>query len=624
MTNVRIIRKHLEMIETILLNNLTEDSPRSAQPPHVNIPLLPHQCAGIESMRKKEIALQVGYRPPLSPQEIVYSKFAFLGDRAGMGKTLMVLGHISQMSTYPLTTPPVLQPNNLHEESTTGLFSVNLEPPTENLFDSLIVVPFSIYRQWYDTIKQSTSLKANFLKTQRDLDKDALLHNLRSSHLTLISNTLLNSFMKTLRLRGISNPKWRRVFYDEADTIKISSGCIHPQADMTWYVSSNYVNLVFADTHYSSYVFRQLPPPYIETLTPILQANVNYHIDHHPSIVFFKTESFLFFANHLKTKHPLKVHLVVMSSDAFIESSVQLPPLLSQIIRCQAPLSHDLVEYTIPQSIKEMLHAGDVKGALRGLGVPLHNSLTIVDAVTEYRKKEIQQLNRTLEIRNRDVPVNPAAVASIVEKIRAIEADILSIRVRLEQVSKEVCAICFDPPNTPVVTPCCSNVFCGTCMLEWMVRTPACPLCRVNIHPNQLANISIDAPIIQAPALPKKIDALLKILHENPTGRFLIFSRFDNPLAEIHETISEHYPSQTLQGNKDIIANQLTEFESGITKILLVNSHMSIAGMNLPTATHVILLHKMGMEEEKHILGRSYRLGRVSPLHYIKLLNERE
>jgi hypothetical protein len=46
--------------------------------------------------------------------------------------------------------------------------------------------------------------------------------------------------------------------------------------------------------------------------------------------------------------------------------------------------------------------------------------------------------------------------------------------------------------------------------------------------------------------------------------------------------------------------------------------------MNIPAATHLILLHKMAAEEEKQILGRAYRLGRTKPLYFIKLLHQRE
>lgn len=591
-----------------LENSLTEQSRRAAQPVHIRTPLLPHQLASIEAMRYKEISFQHGY-PITNTGETLYSSYAQYSDRSGVGKTLATLGHISNMATFPLTNEASAPTPSLTQESSPALFSIIQRNNIDNLFDTLIVVPFAIYRQWQDVITNETNLQANFLKTNRDLEKDNLLQNLRSSHLTLISNTLLAPFMNSLN--GYNNPRWRRVFYDEADTIKISSTCAHPAANMTWYISSHYTHLMLADSHISSYAFRQLSPAYIAGLSPEVRALVDYHIDNHPSIIFFKTTSAQFFSNHLKTKHPLRAHLVVRSSDEFIDASIRVPPVTEEVVRCLAPVSHQLIEYTIPNEVREMLNAGDVKGALQRLGVSQHTPLTLVGAVKEYKEKEIEQLRR-----------NPTPRSE--EKIAAIMLQVQGIQQRLEQVSEDVCAICFESPSAPVLTPCCSKMFCGDCMLKWMMRTLACPLCREEILPKDLKSIG-DISIIQTqPILPRKIHALLKILQDNPNGKFLVFSRFDNPLLEIHETIAEHYPSQNLGGNKDIIARQIAEFETGITKVLLLNSSLSIAGMNLPSATHVILYHKMGMDEERNILSRAQRIGRKTSLHFTKLLYERE
>ena len=156
-----------------------------------------------------------------------------------------------------------------------------------------------------------------------------------------------------------------------------------------------------------------------------------------------------------------------------------------------------------------------------------------------------------------------------------------------------------------------------------MARTLACPLCRTSFHPNQLCAIGAQSiPRSTAPKLPKKNEALLKILEENPEGKFLIFSRYENPLLSLQELLS--YTSATLQGNKDVIAKILNNFEQGKIKVLLLNSKAAAAGINIPSATHVILLHKMIKEEETQILGRAYRIGRTAPLHFIQLLTERE
>ena len=113
MSNVRTIRQNLELLQEIITNSITQDSPKANQPPHINIPLRPHQLATLEAMRTKELAFQTGYQ---TSRETLYSKYAIFGDRAGVGKTLTVLSHISQMSTYPLNDL-VSAPMPLHEDS---------------------------------------------------------------------------------------------------------------------------------------------------------------------------------------------------------------------------------------------------------------------------------------------------------------------------------------------------------------------------------------------------------------------------------------------------------------------------------------------------------------------------
>ena len=124
----------------------------------------------------------------------------------------------------------------------------------------------------------------------------------------------------------------------------------------------------------------------------------------------------------------------------------------------------------------------------------------------------------------------------------------------------------------------------------------------------------------------RKIEALLKLLEDNPTGKFLVFSRYENPLQALQDNLSntDSGGAAILQGNKDVIAHMLGDFESGKIRVLLLNSRNAAAGINIPTATHVVLLHKMVQEEEKQILGRAYRMGRTKPLQFIKLLHERE
>jgi SNF2 family DNA or RNA helicase len=118
---------------------------------------------------------------------------------------------------------------------------------------------------------------------------------------------------------------------------------------------------------------------------------------------------------------------------------------------------------------------------------------------------------------------------------------------------------------------------------------------------------------------------LLRILRENPQGRFLVFSRYDNPFDTLEATMSSMgIVVKQLKGNKDAIASTLKSFEAGTIRCLLLNSRFAGSGLNITSATHVILLHAMTHEEEKQILGRAYRMGRTESLQFVKLLHKDE
>ncbi len=613
----------MQISNQMFTNALTDASPFAEQPVHCQTPLRPHQLAALESMKEKELGFQRGF--PLDGQ-LFFSKVAILGDGIGTGKTLTTLGHISQMATYPLTPESRHPLSNLHPASTSACFSINPTNP-ETTYDSLIVVPHTIYRQWQDAIEEHTSLRAHFLKSQRDLDKDSLLTSLQTSHCTLISNTLLPMFLGSLRAREIVNPVWRRVFYDEADTIRINGNVKIPQANINWLITSTPTNLLFTNEYFMSVILTSLPQDVLDCYHPELRDQIQIYIDNHPNVTFFRMQSWAFFKPLLSSKHPLRGVWVVKSSKAFLNESIHLPPLTQTTIRCQPAAHQDILEYSVPPEVNAMLHAGDIQGALQTLGVSSHSPMTIVDAVTQFHTKEKTRLERLYSFKEQEEYATEAqkqfVLLSLQERIQNLSSQIQDLRRRVEQATKESCSICFEDSKEPVLVPCCSKQFCGKCIISWLSRTTSCPLCRAGILPKQLRYITPN-PTQPRAQLPRKVEVLQKLLQENPDGHFLIFSKFENPLEELQQTLDTNYPSAVLHGNKNSVANMLEDFESGKLRILLIDSKLLAAGINLPTATHLILLHKLPKEEEKQILGRAYRMGRAKPLQFIKLLHQRE
>jgi SNF2 family DNA or RNA helicase len=286
-----------------------------------------------------------------------------------------------------------------------------------------------------------------------------------------------------------------------------------------------------------------------------------------------------------------------------------------------------------------MLHAGDIQGALDELNVKGKDMKSLIEGVTENLTKELDRLKKTYDFKASleysSSQAKETALKSLQEKITSTKNSIQAISDRIENFNTEVCPICYDEPNDHLITPCCSRIFCAPCLLLSLARRASCPLCRSEIQPSQctkliLANQIVDDSMKDGgppaePSLPKKQEALLQIIKDNPQGRFLIFSRYDNPFDTIEAAIdSLGIRVRHVKGNKHVINATLKAFEAGSVQCLLLNSQYAGAGLNITAATHVILLHAMTHEEEKQVLGRAYRIGRTGALSFIKLLHKGE
>jgi SNF2 family DNA or RNA helicase len=263
--------------------------------------------------------------------------------------------------------------------------------------------------------------------------------------------------------------------------------------------------------------------------------------------------------------------------------------------------------------------------------------------VNQQRQKELDNYKKTLAFKETLVYATPqakeTALKNLRDKIASLQEQITSFKERIEHVKDELCGICYDEPDPVTLTPCCRQIFCGRCLLMSMEKNPGCPMCRSPMASKNLMILGPSQPKVAATATAtatataakaveqplKKPDALLKLISENPTGKFLVFSRYDNPFEGIAAACAaQGIHIREVKGNKDVVNATIASFETGDIRVLFLNSQHSGAGLNLISATHVVLLHKMSTEEEKQVIGRAFRLGRTADLHVIKLLHPEE
>jgi SNF2 family DNA or RNA helicase len=265
---------------------------------------------------------------------------------------------------------------------------------------------------------------------------------------------------------------------------------------------------------------------------------------------------------------------------------------------------------------------------------------SLITALCETREKELDKLEKTLAFKETieysSPQIKEASINSLKSKIISIKEQIASLKQRILHVKDELCAICLEEPNVPTFVLCCERLFCGGCIIKCIQRNPSCPLCRAPLDYKRLRQLDttpcsekdskeIPKNEIVPDRKPKKKEAILKLITETKGGRFLVFNRYDNPFLEIEgELLERGIRVSTVKGNKDHISNTLKQFEKGEIQVLLMNSMQAGVGMDLKSATHVVLMHLMKSEEERQIIGRAIRLGRSEQLNLVRLLHEGE
>ena len=617
----------LSILNDVYNNSLEDDEQKVYNPiDKIKVPLRRHQHAVIEKMLEYETSFLNGY---INKNHTLFSKYAVLGDNVGVGKTLMVLGHIASVKKNPIKF------KTFDTNSSKNFYSITHDEVVDLSNGAcLIIVPHTLFRQWNDEIISKSTLKLHALKTKRNVASESFFKSVTEADVVLVSNTLYRDLYIRAEELGI---RWNRIYIDEADSIELTSSYLRTDApcNFTWLVTASFSNILFS-LNYSIYIG-------LSEYNIMKQKNIlNNELDlilqkcYKPLSYAFTLRAYVrsirFLSQILNSTHIMRGNLVIRCSKNFIDKSIQLPQLFSLNILCKPSIAHKLVYDVISANIKQLLNAGDIKSALEILGVKTESDQSLIEAVNESKLKELERLEKTYDFKHSLEYASPqakeASLKNLKEKIDHIKEQISNFKERIENYKEDICPICYDEPNDPLLTNCCSRIFCALCILQSLSRNTSCPLCRTIINPSSLKKITAENIIVSntktdepADTLKKKVDTFFDILEKNPKGKFLVFSRYDNSFIEIIQgCVSRNLVTKELKGSKDMIASTLNQFRDGSVNVLLMNTIQMGAGLNITEATHVILLHSMTHEEEKQILGRAYRVGRKNELHFIRLL----
>ena len=387
-TNTWDGRGMFKLLNILFKNSITLDHPKiEIQPEKILIPLRPHQRAVISAMEKLEKESLIGHS---YKDYKTYSNFGFIGDEVGTGKSLMVLSHIARMKKEQT----IMSSNRLVGSTCGNLFTLQQkEIPLESF--TLLVVPHTIFRQWQQYTKDHTNLKVFAVKSRSNLNIDTFEENVKKSDFTLVSNTLYGELCLLATQKNII---WKRMFFDEADSLHITSGNEKPNAGFVWFITASWANFILHGAVLRSYLntliegptaMQNLDPEMVQWMKNEMGSGDGNHY------TWLRMKSPTFFKEFM-SQNIFRCLQVLRCRDTFIQESMTMPPINSIQIICEQPPQQRAVQGLVSRDIQQMLHAGDIAGALDHLGVKAEEPTSLLEAFTSQQQKELDRLKKTL------------------------------------------------------------------------------------------------------------------------------------------------------------------------------------------------------------------------------------
>lgn len=304
---------------TTLDKNVDE---QASQPNYIKLKLKPHQlmmikkCIDIETngVQMDNITsslmndlVDVKNMNPVNIPNKVYnetihlkSKFAAICDIVGSGKTYTALSLVKydMNNNIDIHRGNLMMSYSIKKDNTADYYN----HPLSNKI-CLIVVPHVILIQWRKAIIENTNLTMVEYQSKSNItDVDLILVSC-SNYKNLIQNYP--------RLR------YKRVFFDEADSISISK-CPKPPAAFYWFMTSSFVKLL----------------------------NKN-GISHHG----FIRETFN------ETPAIMKKYLLIKNDDVFVQESFNIPDTIDIRIKCKTNQVRFILENIVSDTVQRMICA---------------------------------------------------------------------------------------------------------------------------------------------------------------------------------------------------------------------------------------------------------------------------
>ncbi|KAL4819445.1 SNF2 family N-terminal domain-containing protein [Aspergillus spinulosporus] len=588
-----------------------ENMPMIDNPSPLSTTLLPYQRQGLAWMISKE-----NPRLPTGANDVVQ-----LWKKEGNKFTNIA-------TNFSTTAPPLLASGGILADDmglgkTIQIISLILsdsQPKTkESSKATLIISPVGVMSNWRNQIQEHTKPEQAprvLIYHGPGKKEDANLDHydvVVTSYGTLATEYKPES--KVTPQKGLFSVKWRRVVLDEGHTIRnprskgFSAACAL-RADSRWTLTGTPIVNNLKDL-YSQIRFLGLTGG-LEDLAVFNSVLIRPLMSDDP-------DSRLLLQALMST-----ICLRRRKDMSFV--NLRLPALTSRVLRIKFH-PHEKEKYDMFQS--------EAKGMLLDFKSNNKTSTTyshLLEVILRLRqvcnhwalaKNRLDKLAAILD-KHQAVPLTP-------ENINALQ-DMLQIRIE----SQEICPICLDVLEKPVITAC-AHAFDRDCIEQVIERQHKCPICRAEIENNSTlvapaADLGENTDDVSAdPDNPSsKVEALIKILTAQgqvEATKTVIFSQWTSFLTLVEPYLQNAgIQFARIDGKMTSVARDrsMHRFSTDLKcTVLLASLSVCSVGLNLVAANQVILADSWWAPAiEDQAVDRVYRLGQARETTVWRLVME--
>lgn len=271
--------------------------------------------------------------------------------------------------------------------------------------------------------------------------------------------------------------------------------------------------------------------------------------------------------------------IICKSEPNFVNKSLNLPEPIIQTILCDDP-HISILKGIISDKELKALHAGDyaILCRIMNKSMPKLSILTFKDVLDEYSKYLLQKSDGLEAFEN--------SLSKLEEDEDTYETELIILTNKILSLKR--------------------------------IRDNSINLQRVIERIPDISIINYKDKVLE--------NQICNQILENPSSKWLLFNDNTNVLIRYQAYLeSKGIKTHMLDGGNQLtIDKTLKEYKDGDIQVLLLNSMIEGAGMNLENTTHLLFMHKTEEVFVNQVIGRAQRYGRTTPLNIILLFNESE